>query len=184
MRISGAVLEEIGRDRPCAGSLPLTISELELDPPGPGEVLVRIERAGLCHSDLSVIDGNRPRPVPMLLGHEASGIVEELGTDIDGLAVGDRVVMTFLPRCGDCDGCRSNGLLPCSPGSVANNAGTLLSGGERLLRDGERVYHHLGVSGFASHAVVDARSVVRVDSDIPAMDALADGRALRQIIVF
>jgi alcohol dehydrogenase len=168
MKISGAVLEAIGRDRPYADSLPLTISELELDPPGPGEVLVRIERAGLCHSDLSVIDGNRPRPVPMLLGHEASGIVEELGADVHDLALGDRVVMTFLPRCGNCDGCRSNGLLPCGPGSVANNAGTLLSGGQRLLRDGERVHHHLGVSGFASHAVVDARSVVRVDSEIPA----------------
>jgi alcohol dehydrogenase len=168
MRISGAVLEEIGRSRPYADSRPLTVSELELDPPGPGEVLVRIERAGLCHSDLSVIDGNRPRPVPMLLGHEASGIVDQLGDGVDGLALGDRVVMTFLPRCGDCDGCRSNGLLPCGPGSAANNAGTLLSGGERLSRDGVRVHHHLGVSGFASHAVVDARSVVRVDADIPA----------------
>ena len=168
MRISGAVLEEIGRDRPYADSRPLTVSELELDPPGPGEVLVRIERAGLCHSDLSVIDGNRPRPVPMLLGHEASGIVDELGPDVDGLAIGDRVVMTFLPRCGDCDGCRSDGLLPCGPGSAANNAGTLLSGGGRLRRDGARVHHHLGVSGFATHAVVDARSIVRVDADIPA----------------
>lgn len=168
MKITGAVLEEIGRDRPYADSRPLTISELELEAPGAGEVLVRIERAGLCHSDLSVIDGNRPRPVPMLLGHEASGIVEQLGDDVDGLALGDRVVMTFLPRCGDCDGCRSDGLLPCTPGSAANNAGTLLSGGERLARDGKVVHHHLGVSGFASHAVVDARSVVRVDADIPA----------------
>lgn len=168
MRISGAVLEEIGRERPYADSRPLTISELELDPPGAGEVLVRIERAGLCHSDLSVIDGNRARPVPMLLGHEAAGIVEELGEGVAGLALGDRVVMTFLPRCGDCDGCRSNGLLPCGPGSAANNAGTLLSGEERLSRDGAAVHHHLGVSGFATHAVVDVRSIVRVDADIPA----------------
>ncbi|MBG6237774.1 alcohol dehydrogenase [Mycetocola sp. CAN_C7] len=172
MKISGAVLEEIGRERPYAESRPLSISELELDPPGPGEVLVRIERAGLCHSDLSVIDGNRPRPVPMLLGHEASGIIEQIGDSGDagdvGFALGDRVVMTFLPRCGNCDGCRSDGVLPCGPGSAANNAGTLLSGGRRLTRDGSAVQHHLGVSGFATHAVVDARSIVRVDADIPA----------------
>ena len=74
MRIRGAVLEEIGRDRPFAESRPIVISELDLDPPGPGELLVRIEVAGLCHSDLSVVDGNRVRPVPMLLGHEAAGI--------------------------------------------------------------------------------------------------------------
>ena len=75
MKITGAVLEEIGRPRPYAESKPITICELDLDPPGPGEVLVRMEAAGICHSDLSVVDGNRPRPVPMLLGHEAAGIV-------------------------------------------------------------------------------------------------------------
>ena len=168
MRISGAVLDELERPRPYAESRPLTITELELDGPGPNEVLVRIERAGLCHSDLSVIDGNRPRPVPMLLGHEASGIVQELGSAVTDFAIGDRVVMTFLPRCGDCEGCDSNGLLPCRPGSAANNAGTLLDGDIRLTRGGEPVSHHLGVSGFATHAVVDTRSIVGVDADIPA----------------
>ena len=79
MLIRGAVFEEIGRARPYAESRPLTISELDLDAPGDGELLVRIEAAGLCHSDLSVVDGNRVRPVPMLLGHEAAGIVEQVG---------------------------------------------------------------------------------------------------------
>lgn len=167
--IRGAVLEEIGRARPYAETQPLSISELQLDPPGPGEMLVRIEAAGLCHSDLSVVDGNRVRPVPMLLGHEAAGIIEAFGPGEPpaGLAIGDRVVMAFLPRCGECDNCRTEGQLPCTPGSVANNAGELLGGGRRLRRDGAEIHHHLGVSGFATHAVVDARSVTRVDADVP-----------------
>ncbi len=190
MEITGAVLEEIGRPTPFARSRPLTVGTLELDPPGPGEVLVRVEAAGLCHSDLSVVDGNRPRPVPMLLGHEAAGIVEALGPGAEGgpgggtdggppdLGIGDRVVMTFLPRCGACEACATDGARPCQPGSDANNAGTLLSGAHRLARGGEAVHHHLGVSGFATHAVVDARSLVRVDADVPPATAALLGCAV------
>ena len=172
MQIRGAVLEYVGAEPPFAASRPLVVSELELEAPGPGEILVRIEVAGVCHSDLSVVDGNRVRPTPMLLGHEAAGIVVQLGDPAGAanadLAVGDRVVMTFLPRCGDCDGCATNGRLPCELGSAANNAGTLLDGQSRLQRDGHPVAHHLGVSAFATHAVVNRASVVRVDPDVPA----------------
>ncbi len=169
MRIQGAVLEEIGRGRPFRESRPLSVGDLELAPPGRGEILVRMEAAGVCHSDLSVVDGNRVRPVPMLLGHEGAGIVEELGAgvDVDAVHVGDRVVLTFLPRCGDCAGCASDGLRPCIAGTLANNEGTLLAGGRRLRRDGAEVHHHLGVSAFATHAVVDVRSVVPVPGDVP-----------------
>ena len=182
MRITGAVLEVSGAEPPFAQTHPFTVGELELDPPGPGELLVRIESAGVCHSDLSVVDGNRVRPVPMLLGHEAAGIVEQLGDDAGDLAVGDRVVMTFLPRCGECDGCLTDGRLPCTPGSAANAAGTLLGGGIRLHRPrgGGRqdVHHHLGVSAFATHAVVSRASVVRVDPDVPAEIAALLGCAV------
>ena len=172
MNITGAVLEEVGADRPFAASRPISISELELDEPGPGELLVQIEAAGVCHSDLSVVDGNRIRPVPMLLGHEAAGIVVRLGAGYGGagksrLSVGDRVVMTFLPRCGACAGCATDGRLPCEVGTAANNAGTLVGGERRLSRDGVPINHHLGVSAFATHAVVNRTSVVRVDSDVP-----------------
>jgi len=167
MQILGAVLESVGAPAPYAASRPLAVGPLELDPPRAGEVLVRIETAGVCHSDLSVVDGARARPTPMLLGHEAAGIVEELGAGVDGLQVGDRVVMTFLPRCGRCAACASDGRLPCPAGSAANGAGALLGGGVRLHRDGQPVAHHLGVSAFASHAVVDRASVVRVDPDVP-----------------
>ena len=178
MLITGAVLEEVGRIGPYAETTPITIGELELDPPGSHELLVRIETAGLCHSDLSVVDGNRPRPTPMLLGHEAAGIVEETGPHVDDVTIGERVVMTFLPRCGRCRACRTDGLVPCEPGSSANNAGTMLEGGSRLRRGGEVVHHHLGVSGFATYAVVDRRSVVPVDDDVPAEVAALMGCAV------
>ncbi|QNJ93665.1 alcohol dehydrogenase catalytic domain-containing protein [Mycolicibacterium fluoranthenivorans] len=174
MRIRGAVLETIGAPAPYADSRPLRVTELDLSDPGDGELLVRIEAAGLCHSDLSVVDGNRVRPVPMLLGHEAAGIVEKVGGASD-LTVGQRVVMTFLPRCGQCSACATDGLAPCLPGSAANAAGTLLSGAVRL---GDGVLHHLGVSGFATHAVVDRRSVVPVAHDVPPVVASLLGCAV------
>lgn len=183
MQIIGAVLERSGAPTPFARSRPFTVGPLELDPPGAGELLVRVEAAGVCHSDLSVVDGNRVRPTPMLLGHEAAGIVEDVGEGIRDVARGDRVVMTFLPRCGDCDGCRTEGRLPCTPGTAANNAGTLVGGGIRLHRTGtdgagQDVHHHLGVSAFATHAVVNRTSVVQVDPDVPAEIAALLGCAV------
>ena len=167
MRITGAVLEEVGRAGPWAETRPLTVGELDLEEPGAGEVLVRITAAGVCHSDLSVVNGDRVRPVPMLLGHEASGRVVAHGPGVSDLAVDQQVVMTFLPRCGECAACATGGRLPCLPGSASNMAGELLGGGRRLSRDGAPVYHHLGVSAFATHAVVDTRSVVAVEDDVP-----------------
>ncbi len=178
MKIIGAVLEEIGRSRPYVESKPISISEMELGAPGPTEILVRIEAAGLCHSDLSVVDGNRVRPVPMLLGHEAAGRVQQLGSAVTDLEVGERVIMTFLPRCNDCAGCATDRRLPCGPGSVANNAGELLHHAGHLSRDGEKVHHHLGVSGFATHAVVDRASVVPVPDDVPPEIAAVLGCAV------
>ena len=178
MRVTGAVLEEVGRPGPWAQTRPLTVGELDLNEPGRGEVLVEMEAAGVCHSDLSVVDGNRARPVPMLLGHEGSGRVARLGAGVTELAVGQRVVMTFLPRCGECPGCATDGRMPCGPGSASNGAGELLGGGRRLSRDGAPVHHHLGVSAFATHAVVDARSVVAVEDDVPPEVAAVLGCAV------
>jgi alcohol dehydrogenase len=167
VHIRGAVLDRIGLTRPYAESRPISVVELDLDQPGSGEVMVCIEAAGVCHSDLSVVDGNRVRPVPMLLGHEAAGLIEAVGDGVDDLAIGQRVVLVFLPRCGHCAACATEGLTPCEPGSAANTAGTLLGGDIRLGRAGHPVYHHLGVSGFATHAVVNRASVVPVPQDVP-----------------
>lgn len=178
MQITGAVLEESGRRRTYAKSRPLSIARLSLTDPGEGEALVSIEAAGVCHSDLSVVNGSRPRPLPMLLGHEASGRIIGLGPDTTGFDVGDRVIMTFLPRCEACAGCAAGGVRPCVPGSSANAEGTLLSGMRRLSRDGVPIQHHLGVSSFATHAVVDTHSLVKVDSDVPADVAAIMGCAV------
>lgn len=149
----------------------LAVEEFMLDDPGPREALIRIEAAGVCHSDLSVIDGTRPRPTPMVLGHEASGVVEMVGPECQ-LSVGQQVVTTFLPRCGACPACATDGRRPCIPGSQANTHGTLLSGDRRLSRNGLPIHHHLGVSAFATHVVVDERSVVTVDSVPPEVACL------------
>src|SRR6476620_6874215 len=126
MEIKAAVLDAMGAESPYAASKPLTIETLQLDAPGPGEVLVRIKAAGLCHSDLSVINGDRPRPMPMVLGHEAAGIVEALGEGVADLAVGDHVVLVFMPSCGHCVPCATGRPALCEPGAAANGAGTLL----------------------------------------------------------
>ena len=178
MKIRAAVLRTMGAARPYAESRPLSIEEVELDPPGAGEVLVRIAAAGLCHSDLSVINGDRPRPMPMALGHEAAGIVEALGPEVDDLAVGDHVVMVFMPSCGHCLPCAEGRPALCEPGAAANGKGTLLSGGLRLHGQGEDLHHHLGCSAFADHAVVSRRSLVKVDRDLPLAEAALFGCAV------
>jgi alcohol dehydrogenase len=178
MKIKAAVLNKMGAERPYERSAPLAIEEVELDDPGHGEVLVKIAAAGLCHSDLSVIDGNRPRPTPMVLGHEAAGIVEKLGPGVDDLKTGDHVVMVFVPSCGHCLPCAEGRPALCEPGAAANGAGTLLSGSRRLHRNGSDVHHHLGVSAFAQYAAVSRRSLVKVDKELPLDEAALFGCAV------
>jgi Zn-dependent alcohol dehydrogenase len=172
MIVRGAVLREMGLPSPYAESRPLRIEEVKLDPPGPGELLIRVRAAGLCHSDLSVIDGSRPRVMPMLLGHEATG--EVIRSEAAGFAAGDTVGFAFVPACGACGPCAEGRAALCEPGAAANTAGTLLGGGRRL--DG--LHHHLGVSGFADHAVVSARSAVKIDLDLPPEIAALFGCAV------
>src|ERR1700726_2851732 len=178
MKIKAAVLNKMGVEPPYAKSKPLAIEEVELDDPGHGEVLVKIAAAGLCHSDLSVIDGNRPRPTPMVLGHEAAGVVEKLGPAVDDLKLGDHVVMVFVPSCGHCLPCAEGRPALCEPGAAANGAGTLLSGQRRLHRNGTDVHHHLGVSAFAEYAPVSRRSLVKIEKGLPLDEAALFGCAV------
>jgi alcohol dehydrogenase len=178
MRVRAAVLDRMGAPPPYAESKPLTITDVSIDPPGYGEVLVKIAAAGLCHSDLSVIEGNRPRPLPMLLGHEAAAIVEELGEGVHDLAVGDHVVLVFVPSCGHCGPCAEGRPALCEPGAVANNAGTLLSGGRRIHCDDGPINHHMGCSAFAEYATVSRCSLIKIDRDLPLDEAALFGCAV------
>lgn len=178
MKVRAAILEEMGREPPYAQSKPLTLGDIELDGPGPGEVLVKMAAAGLCHSDLSVIDGNRPRPTPMVLGHEASGIVEEVGPEVHDLNPGDHVVLVFVPSCGHCVPCASGRPALCEPAFAAGGKGTLLSGEKRIHRNGHDVNHMLGVSAFAEYATCSRRTLIKVDPDIPLDQAALFGCAV------
>lgn len=178
MIIRAAVLRGMGAELPYAQTRPLVIESLELDPPGRGEVLVRIAAAGLCHSDLSVINGDRPRPMPMALGHEAAGAVAALGDGVEDLSIGDHVVMVFMPSCGHCGSCSEGRPALCEPGAAANARGELLTGGSRLHLESELIHHHLGCSAFADHAVVSRRSLVRIDKDLPLTEAAMFGCAV------
>jgi alcohol dehydrogenase len=178
MKIRAAVLHAMGATPPYAVSRPLHIEEIDLAPPGRDEVLIKIAAAGLCHSDLSVINGDRPRPMPMALGHEAAGVVEELGEGVNDLQVGDHVVVVFVPSCGHCMPCAEGRPALCEPGAAANGAGTLLSGERRISHDGHALNHHLGCSVFAEYATVSRRSVVKIDPAVPLDEAALFGCAV------
>lgn len=168
MKIKAAVLHEMGLERPYNKSRPLVIEEVELANPHEGEILVKIHAAGLCHSDLSVIDGNRPRQMPMVLGHEAAGEVVELGAGVADLQVGDHIVFSFVPICGHCMPCMTARPALCENGMDANNGGVLLGGGIRLTNAKQgKVHHHMGVSGFAEYTVVSRKSVVKIVKELP-----------------
>jgi alcohol dehydrogenase len=178
MKMRAAVIRETMKPRPYAASKPFAIEEVELEAPGEGEVLVRIRAAGLCHSDLSTVNGDRPRPMPMVLGHEAAGEVVELGPGVKGLAVGDHVILVFVPSCGTCVPCMEGRPGLCEPAVPANAGGTLISGARRLSLGGQPVNHHIGVSGFAEYAVVSRNSLVRIDKDLPFEEAALFGCAV------
>ncbi len=178
MKTRAAVIHEMQKPRPYAQSKPMVIETLDLDPPGPGEVLLRIRAAGLCHSDLSTINGDRPRQMPMVLGHEAAGEVVEVGPGGSDLVVGDHVILVFVPSCGHCMPCMEGRPALCEPGAKSNGAGTLSSGAIRLKRDGQPVYHHVGVSAFAEYAVVSRGSLVKIDKSLPFEEAALFGCAV------
>ena len=167
MNTKAAILHQMELERPYSVSNPLKIEDVTLDDPGFNEVVVKIKAAGLCHSDLSVINGNRPRPLPMALGHEASGVVVELGEGVDKLSLGDHVVFAFLPSCGSCSYCNTGRAALCEPGAEANGKGTLLGGYKRIHNQGDYYHHHLGVSGFAEFSVASVDSLVKIDQEIP-----------------
>ncbi|MFE7357988.1 zinc-binding dehydrogenase [Streptomyces sp. NPDC057543] len=168
MKTRAVVLRGISTARPYSETRPVEVEELELGAPREGEVLVRIAAASLCHSDLSVVNGDRVRPLPMALGHEAVGVVQDTGPGVGRVSPGDHVALVFVPSCGFCADCAAGRPALCARAAAANGSGALLHG-PSLLTDacGNRVNHQLGVSAFSEHAVLAQESVVPIPKDIP-----------------
>ncbi len=178
MKIRAAVLYEQGKPRPYAESTPLVIETVDLAPPGPDEVLMEIRAAGLCHSDLSTIEGIRRRGLPSSIGHEAAGIVREVGTNVTEISVGSHAVTSFVSPCGSCECCLAGRPNLCASHWNARNSGTLLSGAKRLSLNGEPLNHFSGISAFAEFAVVSRRAVIPIDAEIPLEVAALFGCAV------
>ena len=146
---------------------PLEVESLELAAPGPGEVAVRIEASGLCHSDLHVIMGEWSEEPPMVLGHEGCGVVEAIGDGVHRYAPGDRVVLCWYAPCGECTRCRAGRPWICT--ETRANSSVMPDGTTRLRRrDGQPVRSYLNVGSLGSHAVVPESGAVRVDASLPA----------------
>lgn len=178
MKFKAAVLRRSGLPRPYAASAPLSIESVEVPPPAAGEVMVAIKAASLCHSDLSVVNGDRAWPLPIVPGHEAAGLVAEVGPGVHSVKPGDHVALIFLTQCGECEHCIEGRPSLCARGTQANREGRLLTGGPRLLLDGEPVYHHMGLSAFAEYALVSEKSVVRIPDDLSFVEASLFGCAV------
>ena len=177
--MKAAVLRETGAKRPYSTSQPIQIEEVEIDPPQPGELLVKIAGGGLCHSDLSIINGNRARPIPLVLGHEGAGEVVEVGAGVRDIKVGDPIIFQFSASCGVCQNCLSGRPQLCETHDKARAKGHLMAGGSRLKDSkGVEIAHQSGVSCFAEYAVVDRGTAVKVDKDLPLADAAIFGCAV------
>jgi S-(hydroxymethyl)glutathione dehydrogenase/alcohol dehydrogenase len=157
---------------------PVEILEVDLAPPREGEVLVQIAACGVCASDLHVVDGDLPEPLPLVLGHEASGVVAEVGPGVESLASGDHVVLALVPSCGACAECLRGRPNFCEVGSRMASSGTLADGTSRLSLKGTALHHFNSVSSFAGHAVVPESVAVQIRSDVALPTAALIGCAL------
>ena len=164
MRVKAAMLRATGSKPPYAVSRPLDVVDVDLDGPGRGEVLVRVAAAGLCHSDLSVIDGARPRPTPMVLGHEAAGVVEKVGSQVAYLKPGDHVIACLSVFCGYCEECMSG-----RPNLCSNKEATQRAPGEapRLSQKGQLINQFADLSGYAEKMLVHENALVKIGNDVP-----------------
>ncbi|MEV6380278.1 NAD(P)-dependent alcohol dehydrogenase [Streptomyces sp. NPDC051773] len=156
-----------------SGGAPFTLSEVVLDQPAQGEVLVRMVAAGLCHTDLGVASGGLPFPLPGVLGHEGAGVVEAVGPGVTTVAPGDHVVLSFT-SCGGCHNCRDGHPAYCATWLPLNLiGGRRADGTSTISRDGQELGgHFFGQSSFAERALVDERGLVKVDPDVP-LDSIA-----------
>ena len=149
-----------------------SVVDVDLAPPKTGEVLVRMAATGVCHSDLSIINGTIPSPFPTVLGHEGAGVVEEVGEGVTNVSPGDHVILSFIPHCGECFHCVRDEPYLCN---VAKQDGNLLDGTTRVSRDGEPVFVMSFLGNMAEYAVAPSISVVPMTKDVPFQAAALIG---------
>jgi NDMA-dependent alcohol dehydrogenase len=168
--VRAAVLREIDR--------PLTVEDVDLAAPGPGEVSVRLAASGICHSDWNVITGATPNPLPAVLGHEGAGVVEALGEGVTEVEVGDHVVLSWLPSCGRCFYCVQGRGVLCDMAMADMFEGTLPGGRLALSQNGSALYHYSFLSTFAERCVVPEICCVPIRRDVPLEVAALVGCAV------
>ncbi len=162
MKIQAAVMTEVGK--------PLSIQQVELSEPKSNEVLVKIKATGVCHSDLNALH-DQTTPTPTILGHEGSGIVEAVGSNVTRVKVGDKVALSWVPYCGTCEFCITGAVHLCESAFGPMFEGTLLDGTSRLSQDGKQIYHNSLLSTFAEFAVVPEMSCVKLPDEMPLAQA-------------
>ena len=147
---------------------PILIENVDLAPPGFKEVRVKIAAAGVCHSDLHVRRGEWVLPTPLVMGHEGSGTVIEIGPGVTTLEVGDHVVLSWVASCGECRFCKAGKEARCRvAATVVAPGGVLQDGTSRLSLNGRSIHHYLGVSSFAEEAVVPETGAIKIRDDAP-----------------
>lgn len=157
---------------------PVEILEVDLAPPKEGEVLVKIAACGVCASDLHVVDGALPEPMPLVLGHEAAGVVAETGPGVERVEAGDHVVLALVPSCGLCRACREGRRNFCELAGRMSATGTLADGTSRLSLNGTTLHHFNAISSFAGYAVVPESAAVAIRRDVPLEVAALCGCAV------
>ena len=179
IKSKAAVIRDNKLAQPYKSSKPLSIEEIIISPPLENEVLVQVKGAGLCHSDLSVINGSRVMPLPLVIGHEGAGEVVEVGNAVKDIRIGDHVSFQFSPSCGRCRRCLEGRPQVCELAAATKGKGQLMSGGSRLSDlDGNVLNHHTGVSCMSQYSVVDRGSVVVIDKSVNIQDAALFGCAV------
>ena len=154
---------------------PLTVTDIDVEPPRAGEVMVEVGASGVCHSDISVWNETLAHPVPLVLGHEAAGTVAEVGAGVTSVAPGDRVVLSWLAQCGTCFYCVARQPQLCEVAGVAFARGTLLDGTTRYRRDGQPLYQMAGLGTFTERCVVPEAAAVKIPDTIPLASAALIG---------
>ena len=156
----------------------MTVEDVELAPPGPGEVEVRLVASGVCHSDWNVITGATANPLPVVLGHEGAGVVESVGDGVDTVSAGDHVILSWLPACGRCFYCSRGRQVLCDVAMEDMFRGTLPGGALRLSQNGDALFHYSYLSAFAERCIVPEGCCVPIRDDAPLEVAALVGCAV------